>query len=274
VDALTVHFGDRSSPETLTTVSRPDIASPWAVTGIAPDAAPGLVRHHGRGTASTLFASSPGLSLLAVGSADKQHFTAQNYDPVAQRWSEPRAIASTAASCTWGDNFIGEPLGVYALRLKCGQKERVLISTDAQVWHDVPLSRAPLGISPDGQYVAASNKHRTLVFSRERGVVSLPAPTRARCDVIQPVSPDSAVRLTATTRKTGWPARLDVSGTTGWQRTRALVPRPHVGTDRCTRVQVEVYERPVGYSFLGRRRAVTLSVVPSGDGWRVRRTVY
>ena len=273
VDALTVHFGDPSSPASLTTVSRPDTASPWAVTGIPPETAPGLVRHHGRGTAATLFASSPGLPLLAVGSGNRQTFTAQAYDAVAQRWSEPRPIGAGIHSCTWGDNFIGEPLGVYALRLKCGKRKRVLISTDAQVWHDLALNRTPLGISPDGQYVAASSKQRTLIFSRDRGVVSLPSPTRARCDVIQPISPDSAVRLT-TTSKRGWPGRLDVSTTTGWQRTNATVPRLGVGTDRCTKVQAELYERPVSYSFLGDHRAVTLTVVPSGDGWKVRRTVY
>lgn len=274
VDALTVHFGDTASPESLTTVSRPDTASPWAVTGIAPETAPGLVRYRGLGTAATLFPSSPGLPLVAVGSPDRRNFYAQSYDPVAQAWSEPRAIGTTAPGCTWGDNFIGEPLGVFALRLKCGKLHRVLVSTDAQVWHDVALNHSPLGISPDGRYVAASSKHRTLIFSRDRGVVSLPSPTRARCDVIQPVSPDSAIRLTMTNKKTGWPGRLDVSTATGWQRTKTLFPRLRVGTDRCAEVQAELYERPVSYSFSGRNRAVSLTVVPNGDGWKIRRTVY
>jgi hypothetical protein len=271
--ATTVLLGAPDSPESLVSVTRPDTASPWAVTGIAPEDAPGLVRHRGRDSAATLFASSPGLPLLAVGSPDKQHFTAQAYDPVAQRWAEPRPIGKPVPGCTWGDNFIDEPLGVFALRLRCGRHQRVLVSTDGRVWHDVGLDRSPLGVSPDGQYVAASNRTRTLIFSRELGLQRLPLPTRAACDVIQPVSPDTAIRLTTTSRRE-WPGRLDVSTSTGWHRTRTPFPRLRVGTDVCTHVEVELYERPVSYGFGGRSRAVSLAVTPSGDGWRIRRTVY
>jgi hypothetical protein len=271
--ATTVLLGTPESPESLVTITRPDTASPWAVTAVAPEDAPGLVRHRGRDTAATLFASSPGLPLLAVGSPDRQHFTAQAYDPVGQRWAEPRPIGKPIPGCNWGDNFIDEPLGVFALRLECGKHERLLASPDAVVWHDVALNQSPLGVSPDGQYVAASSRNRTLVFSRERGLVRLPLPTRARCDVIQPVSPDSAIRLTARNER-AWPGRLDVSTPTGWQPTRTAFPRLHVGTDVCTHVEVELYERPVSYGFGGRSRAVSLAVTPSGDGWRIKRTVY
>ena len=271
--ATTVLLGAPDSPESLVTITRPDTASPWAVTGIAPEDAPGLVRHRGRETATTLFASSPGLPLLAVGSPDRQHFSAQAYDPVAQRWAEPRPIGKPIPGCTWGDSFIDEPLGVFALRLECGKHERLLASPDAVVWHDLALNRSPLGVSHDGQYVAASNQIRTLILSRERGLVRLPLPTRARCDVIQPVSPDAAIRLT-TRNKRGWPGRLDISTTTGWQRTRTPFPRLRVGTDVCTHVEVELYERPVSYGFGGRSRAVSLAVISSGDGWRIRRSGY
>ena len=44
------------------------------------------------------------------------------------------------------------------------------------------------------------------------------------------------------------------------------MPRLRVGTDVCTHVQVELYERPVSYGFGGRSRAVSLAVTPSGDG--------
>jgi len=271
--ATTVLLGAPDSPESLVTVTRPDTASPWAVTGIAPEDAPGLVRYRGRDTAATLFASSPGLPLLAVGSPNRQTFTAQAYDPVAQRWSEPRGIGKSIPGCTWGDNFIGEPLGVFALRLKCGRHQRVLVSSDARVWHDVGLNESPLGVSPDGQYVAASNQTRTLIFSPELGLQRLPLPTRAPCDVIQPVSPNTAIRLT-TSNKRAWPGRLDVSTPTGWERTRTPFPRLRVGTDRCTHVEVELYERPVSYGFGGRTRAVSMAVTPSGDGWKIRRAVY
>lgn len=273
VDATTVLFGEPGSPSWLTTIGRPDTAAPWAVTGIPPVHAPGLVRNRGRGTAATLFASSPGLPLLAVGSVDRRAFTAQSYDPVAQRWAEPVVIAATEAECTWGDNFIHEPLGVFALRLKCGTKRRVLISTDAEVWRDVALDRRPIGASPDGAYVAVSNRKRTLIFSRERGFVRLPLSTRATCDVIQPVSPASAIRLTSTDRS-GWPGRLEVSTATGWKRTGTDFPRLRVGTDTCRNVEPELYNRPLSYSFTGRTRAVSLTAVPRADGWRIKRSTY
>ncbi|UUZ58438.1 hypothetical protein [Nocardioides sp. B-3] len=272
-DATTVFFGEAGYPESTITITGPNTASPWAVTGIAPEKAPGPVRHRGKGTATTLFPSSPGLPLLAVGSPDEETFYAQSYDPVAQHWSEPRSIGRSIPGCTRGDNFIHEPLGVFALRLTCGRKQRVLVSTDAQVWHEVWLSRTPLGVSPDGAYVSASNRKRTLVFSRERGLVRLPLPTRARCDVVQPVAPDAAIRLT-TTSKRGWPGRLDESTVNGWRRTRTDLPRLHIGTDRCTKADADVYVRPVQYSFHGTTRAVGLTVAPSGDGWKVRRTLY
>ena len=63
-----------------TTISRPDTASPWAVTGIAPSTAPGLVRHRGAAPPPPCSSTSPGLPLLAVGSPDKRRFYAQAYD--------------------------------------------------------------------------------------------------------------------------------------------------------------------------------------------------
>ena len=47
VDALTALFGYPDSPAHVTTITRADQASPWAVTGIAPAEAPGLVERSG-----------------------------------------------------------------------------------------------------------------------------------------------------------------------------------------------------------------------------------
>ena len=176
--------------------------------------------------------------------------------------------------CTWGDNFIQEQLGVLALRLRCGRHQRLLASADATTWHDLRVGRSPLGVSPDRQYVAVSNRVRTLVLSRERGLVRLPVGTRARCDVVQPVAPDAAVRLTSTRGRTGWPDLLQESTARGWRRTGTDFPRLPVGRDRCRTVDVDIYERPVSYSFTGRTRVVSLAAVPRGDGWRIRRTEY
>lgn len=273
VDANTVVFGFIDYPESTVTLSRPDTASPWAITGIAPLNAPGLVRHRGRGTAPTLFASSPGLPLLAVGSPDKKSFYAQAYDPLTQQWSAPETIRSGSPTCTWGDNFIQEPLDVFALRLKCGTKQRVLISVDGTSWTNVPLFGRQLGVAPDGAQVSVSWKNRTLIFSRELGEASLPVGGNARCDVVQPVSPESAIRLT-TSSKRGWPSRLELSTSSGWKRTSTEFPRLHVANDVCRHVRPELSERPVNYSFLGRSRVVSLAVVPHGDAFKIKRTVY
>ncbi|PUA80371.1 hypothetical protein C7S10_14700 [Nocardioides currus] len=273
VDATTVFFGEREYPASAVTITRPDTASPWAVTGPAPDRAPGLVRHRGRGTATTLFTSSPGLPLLAVGSPDKRTFYAQSYDPVAHSWSAPTAIRTGPTACTWGDNFIQEPLGVFALRVRCGKAERVLVSVDGATWTDVSLAGRPLGVAPDHAEVSVSNARRTLVFSREEGVVRLPVGGDNRCDAVQPVSPDTAIRLTASTDR-GWPSRLEVSTSSGWRRTDTTIPRSRVGDDTCRESDVALYERPTTYNFLGRRRVASLVVTPRGDGWVVRRGTY
>lgn len=271
VDALTVEFGESGYPPLVTTISRPSTDAPWAVTGIPPAEAPGLVTYDGRGTAPTRFASSPGLPLQALGSPDRHTFWAQTYDPVAQRWSPQRQVRSSTTACTWDQHAIRDQLGVLAPALTCGKRHELLVSTDAMVWHDVALGQRRLGVSSDLQYVAASNKRRTLIFSRELGVVRLPFGTRARCDVVQPVSADSAIRLSTNNKRTGWPTGLQESTATGWRHTNTKIPPLDVGSDRCIRVEPDVYEREVSYSFAGHTRFVSLSVTPSGDGWRVER---
>jgi hypothetical protein len=91
--------------------------------------------------------------------------------------------------------------------------------------------------------------------------------------VIQPVSPDAAIRLT-TTNKRGWPGRLDVSTSNGWQRTKTRFPRLHAGTNPCLGAETVLYNRPISYSFSSKDRVVELSVVPHGDGFKIKRTVY
>lgn len=259
--------GDLGYPESQVVISRPDSASPWVVSEIAPETAPGLVNARGRFT-STQFVTAPGLPLLAVGSPDKKTFLAQTYDPVAQAWSAAVAIRRTSDPCKWGLNDHTKSVDVIALQLTCGKHQRLLVSTDAEQWHDVGLT-SPLSVSPDGEFVSASNKARTLIFSRERGVVRLPLPTRARCDVIVPTSSDSALRLT-TKNKRGWPGRLDVSTATGWRPTKTNFPRLRVGTDRCIEVHAELYEQTTSYFFLGHSHGVSLTVTPRGDGWKIR----
>ncbi|QIK75967.1 hypothetical protein [Nocardioides piscis] len=274
VDALTVLFGEFSSPQTLLSITRPDTASPWTTTGVTPEDAPGLARHRGRRSAATTFVSSPGLPLLAVGSADRRTFTAQTYDWAAQRWSEPLRVDRSDARCSWSRSSLRwAELGLVALGLDCGRQQRLLVTTDALTWHDIRLGRPPVGVSPDSEQVSVSNRRRTLVFSREDGLVRLPVGAPRRCDVVQPVSPRAAVRLT-TKHTGGWPSALQKSTASGWRPTKAPVARPRAGGDRCRTVEPQLHDEPASYVLRGRRSAFVVTLTARGAGWRVRSQPY
>lgn len=269
LDALTVELGDPSSPGTTTTLTRPDTSSPWAVTGIAPVDAPGLVVHDGRGSVPTMILHAPGLPLVAIGSADGDGFDTQVYDAAAPRW-EPVQHIYPGRTCRWGDEFVGAPLGVLAPRIRCGGRAHVLVSTDARRWRTVRLGGHPLGVSADRRWVAATNARRTLVFSQERGAVELPVGATRRCDVVVPAAADAVLRLT-TARRDGWPTALQVSDGGRWRRTSTPVPRARVGDDTCRRVEGQLYDERPAYGLSGRRRVATYAVRPRGDGWKVTR---
>lgn len=268
LDALTVQLGDPSSPETLTTVTRPDTSSPWAVTGVAPARAPGLVRHGGRGSVTTRFLHATDLPLVAIGSADGRTFDTQVYDAAAQRW-EPARQVRLGRTCHWGDE-VWMPLGVLAPRLRCDGRDQVLVSTDARSWRTARLGGHPLGVSPDRRFVAVTTARRTLVFSQERGAVRLPLGATRRCDVVVPTAADAVVRLT-TARPDGWPTVLQVSDGGRWRRTATAVPDARVGDDTCRRAEVDLYDERPAYGLSGRRRVVTYAVRPRGAGWKVTR---
>jgi hypothetical protein len=270
VDALTVRLGTSSSPESISTLTRVDTTSPWAVTGIAPQDAPSLVRHHGRGSMPTLFLHSPGLPMVAMGSADGSGLDTQVYDAASQRWEPVREIYP-GRTCEWGDEFVTEPLGVLAPRVRCGRREHVLVSTDARTWQTARMWGHPLGVSADRQWVSVTNARRTIVFSRDLGAVRLPVGATRRCDVVLPSGPDEAVRLT-TPRRDGWPRVLQESTGSRWTTTGTRVPRARVGDDVCRRVRSEIYETPPSYALNGNERVTAYTVRSRGDGWRVTRS--
>lgn len=271
VDASTALFGDLTSPAFVTTISRPDQAAPWAVTAVAPAYAPGLVERGGR--FETLFVSATGLPLVALSSADRRSVDAQDYDPVAQRWGAARRLVDLPSTCAWAETYSPGAFGVLVAQLNCQGRGRALISTDGVAWTDVPLGSRPLGVSTDRRWVSTSTRTSTSVFSRELGRTVLPVGAPRRCDAVLPSGPASALRLT-TGRKSGWPSRLEESTPSGWRRTRAGVPRARARNDVCRDVRLDLFEVQPQYSFAGRLRGTTLSVVPRGDGWKVRRATY
>ena len=271
VDALTALFGYSDSPAHVTTITRADQASPWAVTGIAPAEAPGLVERSG--LAGTTYVHSAGLPLVALSSPDRRTIEVQEYDDLARRWGPLRPVTTLPGPCRWEDAFSSEPFGVLVTQVRCDGRATALVSTDGSTWSAVPVTRHPLGVSANRRWVSSSTRRSTSVFSRELGRVVLPVGATRRCDAVLPSGPDSAVRLT-TSRASGWPTVLQESTASGWRRTDTAVPRARARRDTCRRVWVDLYRTVPAYSFSGRLRGTTLSVVPRGDGWRVRPTRY
>ncbi len=271
VDALTALFGYSDSPAHVTTITRADQASPWAVTGIAPAEAPGLVERSG--LAGTTYVHSTGLPLVALSSPDRRTIEVQEYDDLARRWGPLRPVTTLPGPCRWEDAFSSEPFGVLVAQVRCDGRATALVSTDGSTWSAVPVTRHPLGVSANRRWVSSSTRRATSVFSRELGRVVLPVGATRRCDAVLPSGPDSAVRLT-TSRASGWPTVLQESTASGWRRTDTAVPRARARRDTCRRVWVDLYRTVPAYSFSGRLRGTTLSVVPRGDGWRVRPTRY
>lgn len=268
VDADTVLLGEFQLPASVTVVSRVDAASPWAVAEIAPDSAPGL--REGTRRLYRQIVTAPGLPLLALASGPGGSIRSQAYDRATRTWGTPTVVLDPGGRCAWGDNWTAEPLGVVAVNVRCGLRHRVLTTRDGAAWQVLGAGPQPTGVSPDGRYVAVPGRSRTWVVSAESGVTTLPGGVRGRCDVVVPDGPDGAVRLTAAGRNRGWPTILQHSSPDdpgGWTRlSRTRLPTPGRG---CLRASAENYERPYGFSVLGRAdQGYALRIVERGGRWR------
>ena len=272
VDADTAWFGQTGDPARRTTVSRADEASPWAITQIAPADAPGLVGSDSDRLHADFF-TAPGVPLLALSSARGHRILAQVYDSVTQTWG-PASIAhdAGAARCSWGETAIDPAPAVIAADLRCGARHVVLTTPDGLTWRALPMGKHPLGVSPDGRYVAVPSRSRTSIISAEKGVVTLPGAVTGRCDVVVPDGPDAAVLLMARKRSHGWPTLLRASSASGW-KTLARTSLPTFDTP-CTRVEPVLYERPHRYTLVGRSRSYTVAILERDDAWLVRRSRY
>lgn len=271
VDSDTTWFGDLGEPAQRTVISRADASSPWTVTAIAPAAAPGLGRV-GRGRLTTDFFDATGFPLLALGGRHGRDVRAQVYDTATQSWGPSTLAYDTGGTrCRWGDNWVAEPLAVVAVVVRCGSRNIVLTTADAVHWQALPMGRHPLGLSPDGSYVAVPGRSRTSVISPERGVVTLPLGVTGACDVVVPDGPDGAVLLTAAGRHRGWPTVLRHSSPSGW----STLARTNLPTfrGRCRRAEPVSYDLPYRFSVLGARyQGYNVQVLQRGGGWTVRRS--
>lgn len=271
VDSDTTWFGDVSEPSQVTVIARADASSPWAVTAVAPASAPGLDRAGGRRLYTDFF-DATGFPLLALGAKRGQPIRAQVYDPAGQSWGAPTvAYDPGGRTCRWGDNWIAEPLAVVAVTVQCGSRFVVLTTADAVHWQALRMGRHPLGLSPDGTYVAVPGPSGTSVISLERGVATLPLGVTGACDVVVPDGPDGAVLLTAAGRHRGWPTVLQHSSPTGWTRlSRTSLPTPRPA---CYRAQPSNYDLPYRFTVLGHRdQGYTARVVERSGTWKVLRS--
>jgi hypothetical protein len=269
LDSDTTWFGDFSSPAFRTVISRADAASPWAVTEIAPAAAPGLQR-----TAPRLgngFFTAPGLPLVALGSADRHTIRAQVYDRSTQSWGPPVDVHTARTTCAWGDSWLAEPLDVLVADLRCGGHHVVLTTQDARAWRALRMGKHPYGLSPDGAYVAVPGRAESYVVSRELGVVTLPGGVTGPCEVLVPDGPDAAVLLTAGGRHRGWPTVLQHSSPEGWRRlSRANLP---TFANDCRQAQSANYELPYRFDVFGQRdQGYTMRIGERDGEWTVRRS--
>ncbi|HSU03440.1 MAG TPA: hypothetical protein VLK03_12880 [Nocardioides sp.] len=271
VDADTVWLGDAAAPAHRTVVSRPVPTSPWAVTAIAPAAAPGLLQVDRR--LRTDFFTGPGLPLVALSSADGRRVRAQRYDPVGQVWGSATVVHDAGeVRCRWGANWREEPLAVLVPTISCGGRSVVLASRDGVVWQALRMGRHPYGTSPDGRHVAVPGRSATYVVSPERGVVTLTGGVTGRCDVVVPDGPDGAVLLTAAGRNRAWPTVLQHSTATGWRRlSRADLPTYDT---ECRRARTESYDFPEGFIVTGGRRGYAVRIVERDGAWVVRRRIF
>jgi hypothetical protein len=266
VDANTAVFGEFASPASVAVISRPDASSPWTVTRLAPDSAPGLVHHEGR--LYTQYVTAPGAPLVALGSRRGRQVRAQVYDPVAQAWSPSTTVLESRGRCRWNGNGTDQPVAVLVAVVRCGGNNVALTTRDGLTWQALRMGPRVLGQSRDGRYVAVPGPTSTHVISADRGVVTLAGGTTGRCDVAVPAGPDEAVLLVAGRHSRRWPVTLRHLSGGGVERLgRSGAPT----AGRCRSVE-QSWDRPTRFEMRSTRidHGQTVEVVRRGGGWTVR----
>ena len=270
VDADTVLFGELQMPASVTDVSRAGAASPWAVTRVAPAAAPGLERQEGR--LYTEFVTAPGAPLVALGSRRGRQVRAQVYDPDTQTWGSPTVAYRSSARCRWSDAAPVDAPAVLVAVVSCRDDNVVLTTRDGVTWQALWMGPRSLGQSRDGRYVAVPGPAGTHVISPELGVVTLPFGVDGRCDVVVPDGPDAAVHLVAANRSRRWPVLLERVSADGTERLdRVRTPTP----GRCSDAD-QSYDGPGRFDMISTRidRGQTVRIVRRGGGWKAWVTTW
>ena len=267
VDASTALLGWFGDPGDVAVISRPDTASPWAVTRVAPHDAPGLVLRD-RGDLYRQFFTAPGAPLVALGSRTGRTVRAQVYDPVAQQWGPATTAYASPSRCRWG-GWSDERLGVLVAVVECKGGRVALTTRDGRTWQALRMGDRPLGPSADLRYVAVPGPTSTHVISPELGVVTLPVGSPGRCDLVVPDGPQAAVQLVATPGSKRWPVLLRRITTSGTVRLdRAPTPTP----GRCSKADRSYTDIPMNFDMISTvmDRGQLVRFVRRGDGWVAR----
>ncbi len=130
--------GDVSGQAGTEFVVRREGASGWTLAALPPVTAPGLEVYPDdpdRGVWNQVTANTRG-DLVALGSPDRHHVTAQRYDRFEQRWTPARLVHDAGSSICRRDV---EDAGVlqgrtFRLRLVCGGEPVVLRSRRGEAW--------------------------------------------------------------------------------------------------------------------------------------------
>ena len=271
VDAFTTLFGWFSDPGEVAVISRPDATSPWAVTRVAPQDAPGLMLPDDW-PLDRQFVTAPGAPLVALGSRGSRQVRAQVYDPADQAWGPATTIFRSRARCTWSDADPVDPVAVLVAVVSCGGNNVVLTTRDGLAWQALRMGPRPLGQSRDGRYVAVPGPASTHVISPERGVVTLPGGVGGRCDVVVPDGPEAAVQVVATRGSKRWPVLVKHLAAGGAERLgRVSSPTP----GRCSDAD-QSYDDPGSFDMISTTidRGQIVRIVRRGDGWKVRATTW
>ena len=275
------------------TFGRAGPTGPWAVTAIAPVAAPGLREYRGHETERMpqRFYAGDGLPLLSVGSPDRRRVYVQRYDAVSRRWLRRVEIYDHRfGGCSWGDDGALGRFPIVAVDLTCFPKRRadgyppwdvedtplrtghrLLVTTDATTWDTLRLGGRPLGISADRKYLAVPSHRGTTVISRSHGLVRVPLTVDGPCDVVVPGGPDVAALLTSRTRNGGWPNALYVATANGSERD-PQVRFPPMPPGRCGDTSTDRWGAPPFSGFRGARGWARLVAVHTAGRWHVQGT--
>lgn len=274
----------------------------WVVRTRAPELDPGLVRYRGGPgkVIPTLFSDDTDGALVALGSPDRKHVTAQVYDVESASWGPAVTVYEHGyPGCSMWDYDDAHDDGnvesprLHAQTLVCHRRQRpdgtyppiyppqadqrgalrlLLTSLDGLTWTSTRVDGRPIGLSPEADLMAVSGPRSTTVVS-PGGTVRLPVTALGRCDFVYPIGPDSVLRLHGG-KKARWPTKLQKSEDGGAWRTIQVVDMPDRGS--CDAVFAWQYYRPTRF-ILGRgyleapsgKRKVVVTVQPGGPGgWR------